>query len=91
MLFHIVEDCFVILRQNGLYRQAKVYRRGNFAYAGIGGGFVRLMHNGGTSRPNIGWEDLTASPEIRIARDGCPRIESRFQIEGSVAAPEKAA
>ena len=82
MLFHIIDDCFVVVRERGTFRQAKVYRRGTRVYAGVGAGFVCLMHQGGTSRPNMLWEDLTPTPEIKIDRGGIPTITAQFlQIE----------
>ena len=57
-LFHVVDDAQCILAgSNGVYRQAKVYRRGNALYAGYGSGFVRLYKTG-TSVPSIRVEAL---------------------------------
>jgi len=81
MLFHVIDDCFVVVRERGVFRQAKVYRRGKHVYAGVGSGFVRLMHQGGTSRPNMVWDDLSAHVDIRIATGGCPVM----LIEGKAA------
>ena len=57
-LFHKIDDAFAILASsNGVYRQAKVYRRGEALFAGHGSGFVRLYKNG-TSVPAIRCEEL---------------------------------
>lgn len=57
--FHLIEAGVVILRSKGVFRQAKVYHRKRYIYAGVGGGFVRLeKHNNGTSQPGISYEDL---------------------------------
>ena len=56
--FHIVEDAAVILRSRGVYKQAKVFLRGNGVYAGVGGGFVRLYANGITGSPTLLWDDI---------------------------------
>lgn len=56
-LFHVIEDKTVILRSNGVYKQAKAYRRGTAIYAGHGNGFVRLCAKPGTSNPNISWDE----------------------------------
>lgn len=56
-LFELVADTSIILRSNGVYRQAKVYRRGENLYAGHGSGFVRLLKMPGTSNPNILWDE----------------------------------
>lgn len=68
-LFHCVDDAFVILRRKGVYRQSKVYARGDHLYAGYGAGFVRLMRSG-TSHPDVSWEDLTENPRIKVSRSG---------------------
>ena len=83
MLFHIIDGCFVVVREGGTFRQAKVYRRGDRVYAGVGTGFVWLMHQGGTSRPKMLWEDLTEVPEIRMAANGIPRIAPNVMHIGS--------
>jgi hypothetical protein len=56
--FHIIEEAAVILRTKGVWKQAKVYIRGQAIYAGAGGGFVRLYKGGGTSTPNVSWDDI---------------------------------
>jgi hypothetical protein len=54
--FHIIDDAVTILRVKGVYRQAKMYRRGIDLFAGYGVGFIRLYKDGGTSAPNVSWE-----------------------------------
>lgn len=80
MLFHQIEDCFVVLRCKGVFRQAKVFRRGKHVYAAAGAGFLRLLNRGATTRPETTWEDLTASPEIRMLNNGCPEASSPAPI-----------
>lgn len=64
MLFHIIPDANAITRNNGVYRQVKVYRRRHRTedrdriYVGYGGGFVYLSRNGGTSGPKLHCEDV---------------------------------
>ena len=59
--FHIIEDAAVILRgKKGVYRQAKVYARGDQVFAGYGAGFVRLTRGGSTGNPDVTWIDLEA-------------------------------
>ena len=62
--FHVIEDAAVVLRSKGVYRQAKVYRRAEGLYAGYAGGFIRLMANGGTSRPEVSWDETDAPTKI---------------------------
>lgn len=57
-LFKLIEDGYVVLRSRGVYRQAKLYRRGEDIYAAHSGGYVKLHGYAGTSAPNIGWADL---------------------------------
>ena len=66
--FHVIDDAAVILRARGVYKQVKVYRRGEAAYAGYSGGFIRLYANGGTSFPNVSWEDIDVG-DIRVSAD----------------------
>lgn len=56
--FHVVDEAAVILRSRGVYRQAKVFLRGEGVYAAHGGGFVRLYKGGGTSVPALSWDDV---------------------------------
>ena len=56
--FHIIEDTQIIMRSRGVFRQVAMYRRGVDLYAKHGGGFVRLMARGGTSAPNVSWDDM---------------------------------
>ena len=64
-LFHVIEDAHTVLRRRGVFKQAKLYRRSGVLYAGVGGGFVRLMTNGGTTQPDTLWEGALPA----LARD----------------------
>ena len=57
-LFHEVPDAQVVLRSKGVYRQAKVFRRGADVYAAWGSGFIRLLSGSGTTVPTVVWDDL---------------------------------
>lgn len=51
--FVVIPDAFVILRtKGGYYKQAKVYERDHFIYAGLGSSFI-LLKKHGTSAPGI--------------------------------------
>ncbi len=63
-LFHVIDDKTVILRSKGVFKQAKVYRRGKDLYAGAAGGFVRLHARPGTSNPNVSWEETDVEHDI---------------------------
>lgn len=71
--FHIIDDGAVILRSRGVYRQAKVYRRGDDVYAGFGAGFIRLTGRGGTSVPTVTWTDVDATG-VYVEADGFGRV-----------------
>ncbi len=59
--FHVIEDGACILRMpKGVFRQAKVFRRGEDVFAAYGAGFVKLSVRGGTSNPNVSWLDVEA-------------------------------
>ena len=58
--FHIIDDGAVILRSKGVFRQAKVYRRGEGVYAALGAGFIRLTGASGTTNPHVSWLDVEA-------------------------------
>ena len=57
-LFHVIDDGQVIIRNKGVYRQVKIYRRGKDIYAAHGLGFIKLMATGATSHPNISWMEV---------------------------------
>lgn len=58
--FHVIEDGRCVLRSKGVYRQTKVYRRGEDVYAALGLGFVKLGTGGGTTLPNVSWLEIEA-------------------------------
>lgn len=63
MLFHIIPEAQAILRNNGVYRQVKVFRRRHRGedrdriFVAYGGGFVYVMRNG-TSVSKLHCEDV---------------------------------
>jgi hypothetical protein len=73
-LFHVIDDGVVLLRSKGVYRQAKVYRRGKDVFAGVGTGFVKLHGAAGTSRPDISWLELDAAGVV-VGVGSQPRYE----------------
>lgn len=56
--FHIIPDADVIIVTRSVYKQAKVYRRGDALYVGTSGGFVRLYAGGSTGVPSLRWDDI---------------------------------
>lgn len=70
-LFHLIPDSFAVLvSKRGVYRQAKLYRRGDEVFAGHGGGFVRIVSGGGTSVPDIRWDGLESELTFVAGRLG---------------------
>lgn len=57
-LFHEIPDAQVVLRSKGVYRQAKLFRRGTDVFAAWGSGYIRLLGHSGTTVPTVHWLDL---------------------------------
>lgn len=72
--FHIIDDAAAVLRSKGVYRQAKVYRRGNDVYAGWGNGFIRLLRGSATTHPNVSWDGIEADGVIWSGPSDQPKI-----------------
>lgn len=66
-LFHEIPDAQVILRSKGVYRQAKLFRRGEDVFAAWGSGFIRLLSAGGTTVPTVHYLDFDAASSVRFA------------------------
>lgn len=82
--FHIIEDAQCILRSKGVYRQCKLFRRGEELYAGWGNGFVKIMRGGGTSHPLVSVEDLNlqgAGWFVEPGRVGAMRVGKLKVVE----------
>jgi hypothetical protein len=88
-LFHIVDDAFVILRCRGVFRQARVYLREGFLYAGWAGDFVRLS-KGGTSRPDVLRDEIDVPFKYTFDALEKMKIDGPL-IEGKAEAPRIAA
>lgn len=63
-LFHEIPDAEAVLRvANGVYKQSKVFHRGNRVFVQGGGGFVRVCccfgEEWGTSHPKIKVIDIS--------------------------------
>lgn len=74
-LFHEIPDAQVILRSKGVFRQAKLFRRGEDVYAAWGSGFIRLLKHSGTTVPAVSWQvDSLFDPGVGISlHNGLPR------------------
>lgn len=51
--FKEIEAEAAVLVENGIYKQVPLYTRDGYVYAKIGGGFVRLMADGATSKAKL--------------------------------------
>lgn len=74
--FHVIDDGAAILRARGVYRQAKIYRRGPDVFAGWGAGFIKLGPRGGTSNPNVSWIDIEGEDVL------CDRVGNQPRFGG---------
>ena len=55
-LFRNIDDAYAIVRHKGVFRQVRVYVRGDTPprlYVGHGSGFLAVMCNTGTSHPDV--------------------------------------
>lgn len=72
-LFHEIPDAQVVLRSKGVFRQAKVFRRGADIYAAWGSGFIRLLAHGGTTVPVVHYLDLWGGEGYDQPKGRAPR------------------
>lgn len=57
--FQQSEGNAAIVSEGGVYKQVDIYTREGFLYAKVSGGFVRLMHDGSTSKAKMRLVHLT--------------------------------
>lgn len=83
-LFHVIDDGVAILRIRGrVYKQAKIYHRGEDVFAAYGGGYIRLTRGSGTTVPEVSCEAVEG-PGVEI-RLGVPKF-----VEAEVSADKAA-
>lgn len=68
-LFHQIDDAVAHLLSRGVYREAKCYRRGEQIFAKWGGGFIRLLGQGGTTLSSVSWQEVEG-PGIALKATG---------------------
>lgn len=75
-LFHEIPDAQIVLRSKGVFRQVKLFRRGESVYAAYGSGYVRLLKHSGTTVPSVSWlVDSLYDPTVAIMiRNGLPCV-----------------
>lgn len=69
-LFEVSDDYVVLVTLRGVYRQAKIARRGAELYAAIPGGYVRLYGNRTTSNPGLRWVEIEGADTYIAGRFG---------------------
>lgn len=69
-LFHEIPEAQAVLRSKGVYRQVKMFRRGDGVYAAWGSGYIRLLGGSGTSVPAVSWssDDYPVSTQAPVWR-----------------------
>lgn len=93
--FHLIDpaSAAVILRKKGgTYYQCALYHRGGLLFAKHGNGFVKLTRGGGTSNPNVTWEDIDPGDGALMSErsiGGIDYLSPEDQIEGKAAEPKK--
>lgn len=75
-LFAEIPDAQIILRSKGVYRQAKLFRRGDHVFAAWGSGFIRLLRHGGTTVPAVTYDlDGLYDPACHVSfHNGLPTV-----------------
>ena len=70
MLFHIVEDSYVVLRSKGIWKQTELHSRNEELYAKHGSGFIGLRDGGTTTIPNVSWETIDSKRDWNVIKMG---------------------
>lgn len=79
--FYHIPDAQVILRTRGVFRPAKVFRRGDRLYAQLGTGFIRLGGGDVTSCPSVSYEALDLPDSVSVALTLGPTREPLIDIK----------
>jgi len=82
-LFHTIEDGNAIVCSRGIFRQVKVFRKGEDVYAGCGTGFVKLYSASGTSSPKINWWGVEGVGIVQEAGKAPKWIDDTLKITPS--------
>lgn len=73
--FQEIEGEAAVLVENGVYKQVPLYSRDGYLYAKIGGGFVRLMADGATTKSKLRLEFMSWTGPLY--RDSLGRLASK--------------
>lgn len=86
-LFQQAEGAAAILVENGIYKQVDVFTRNGFLYAKIGGGFVRLNHDGSTTKARMRLDTLSYDEPLGV--DPMGRLCDLASVPGAKALPQE--
>lgn len=75
-MFTKLEGDSAVLFRKGVFTQADLYKWQGGLYAKLGGGFVRLRSNGGTSHPDVLLKHLTIDRPLFSDRFGRLAVNS---------------
>jgi len=73
--FEIIHGSVVILRQKTIYKQSTGYHRDGVVYAKALAGFVKLRPNGGTTHPDIKWEEIGGIKGVKKPKEAFGDVE----------------
>lgn len=79
--FKQIEGEAAVMVEGGVYKQVDLYSRDGYLYAKAGGGFVRLMADGSTTKPRLRLDSLSWSGDL--ARDSLGRLCQPGAVEGA--------
>jgi hypothetical protein len=74
-LFSKLDGDQVVLINDGVWKQADVYVRNGVLFAAMSGGFIRLMHDGATSKPKVRIDALVMDNKLYRGPHGQLGIE----------------
>ena len=86
--FKEVEGEAAVLVENGVFKQVPIYTRDGFLYAKIGGGFVRIMADGSTTKSKMRLDFMSWNG--RLYRDKLGRMCTADVPEAKELEPAKA-
>ncbi|MEC5291555.1 MULTISPECIES: hypothetical protein [unclassified Aurantimonas] len=79
--FKEIEGEAAIVVENGVYRQVPLYERDGFLFAKVNGGFVKLMHDGSTTKAKMRLDFMTF--DLPLHRDMLGRL-CLGSVKGSI-------
>lgn len=77
-VFTVIPDEFVVLRQNGVFKQVTLYSYGEHVFAKYGSGFIGLRKPNGnypTTKPDVTWveDSLGFTPTYTDGKMAVPK------------------